>query len=872
MHEHYQPSSIEPLVQSYWEENSIFKTHTDLNKKKFYCLSMFPYPSGKLHMGHVRNYTLSDVLARYHRMKGFNVLHPMGWDAFGLPAENAAMQGNVPPAEWTKNNISEMKSLLKRLGFAFNWDRELATCSPDYYRWNQWFFLKMLEKGLVYQETQTVNWDPVDKTVLANEQVIDGRGWRTGALIEKKEIPGYYIKITQYAQDLLEGLEGLDQWPERVKLMQKNWLGRSEGIRFAFPYDIADQKGRLWVYTTRADTIIGVTYCALAPEHPLSLMAAKDNPQIQAFIDECRAGSVMEADIATMEKKGMPLGYDVEHPITGEKVPLWVANYVLMGYGEGAVMAVPAHDERDFHFAKQYGLPILPVIAHPGILYDCNQWQQIYADKETGHCQNSGLLDGLSTAEAIDRVAQLLLEKKLGEKQTQWRLRDWSISRQRYWGCPIPLIHCEHCGVVPVPESDLPVVLPEDCIPTGAGNPLKTNSDFLDCQCPQCGKLAQRETDTMDTFVDSSWYYTRFCVGDETRKESQLMTDAEVDYWMPVDQYIGGIEHAILHLLYSRFWNRAMQDLGLVSFPEPFSRLLTQGMVLNHIYKRTADHGAVTYFSPEELSLQRDEAGKLVSVTSIADGAPVEYDGIGTMSKSKRNGIGPQSLIDTYGSDTARFFIIFSSPPEQTLEWSDGSVEGAHRFLKRLWALVYQFNDWKNHGVQEKSGIQDQEDTQLRRTIHALLKQAQYDYERIQLNTVAAASMKMLNALEKASQSSRGGLDVMSEGISILLRMLSPIVPHICHQLWLELGWGDDILNEPWPVVDETALKQDEYELVLQVNGKKRGVLMIGSNAAQDQLEAQVKDHEEVLRLVSQGQVCRKIIIVPKRLVNVVIN
>ncbi|HWU83700.1 MAG TPA: leucine--tRNA ligase, partial [Rhodocyclaceae bacterium] len=673
MQDKYIPREIEQNAQAHWEKTKAFKAVEDSSKQKYYCLSMFPYPSGKLHMGHVRNYTIGDVLTRYHRMQGYNVLQPMGWDAFGLPAENAAMQNGVPPAKWTHDNIAYMKQQLKSLGFAIDWEREVTTCTPEYYKWNQWLFLRMLEKGIAYKKTQTVNWDPVDQTVLANEQVIDGRGWRTGALVEKREIPGYYFAITQYADELLASLDALPGWPERVKTMQANWIGKSFGVRLAFPYTLDGKEDKLWVFTTRADTLMGVTYVAVAAEHPLATHAAKNNPELAAFIEKCKQGSVMEADVATMEKEGMKTGLFVQHPLTGERVEVWVGNYVLMSYGEGAVMAVPAHDERDFGFAKKYSLPIKQVIKVGDEAFNADAWQESYGDK-SGTCINSGKYDGLGYEAAVDAIAADLAAKSLGEKKVQYRLRDWGISRQRYWGCPIPLIHCPSCGTVHVPDDQLPVKLPEDCVPDGSGNPLKKRPDFLNVACPKCGGPAERETDTMDTFVDSSWYYARYCSADN----ANAMVDERAKYWMPVDQYIGGIEHAILHLLYARFWNKVMRDVGLTTgSDEPFANLLTQGMVLNHIFSRRTDKGGINYFAPEELELQYDANGKLIGAKSKADGQPVDYNGIGTMSKSKRNGVDPQSLIETYGADTARFFMMFAAPPEQTLEWADSGVEGA---------------------------------------------------------------------------------------------------------------------------------------------------------------------------------------------------
>ncbi len=858
MQEKYQPSVIEQAAQAHWNAARAFNVDPDPAKPKYYCLSMFPYPSGKLHMGHVRNYTIGDVLARSHKMRGYNVLQPMGWDAFGLPAENAAIQNKVPPAQWTYDNIAYMKKQLQSLGFALDWERELATCKPEYYKWNQWLFLRMLENGIAYKKTQVVNWDPVDQTVLANEQVIEGRGWRTGALVEKREIPGYYLAITQYADELLAALDTLPGWPERVKLMQANWIGKSFGVRFAFPYELDGKQEKLWVYTTRADTIMGVTFVAVAAEHPLATRAAQNNAKLSAFIEECKRGSVMEADLATMEKKGMPTGIFVDHPLTGEQVEVWVGNYVLMSYGEGAVMAVPAHDERDFAFARKYGLAIKQVIDVPGKPWSLDAWQEWYADKENGVCVNSGKYDGLNCQQAIDAIAADLAAKDLGGKQVQFRLRDWGISRQRYWGCPIPIIHCDACGSVPVPDEQLPVVLPEDCVPDGSGNPLNRRDDFLKCSCPKCGKPARRETDTMDTFVDSSWYYARYGVDAATRAKNDRMVDAGTAYWMPVDQYIGGIEHAILHLLYSRFWTKVMRDLGLVKQDEqfePFANLLTQGMVLNHIFSRRTDKGGIEYFAPEEVDLVRNEAGHVTGATLRADGSPVDYGGVGTMSKSKRNGVDPQALIEQYGADTARFFMMFASPPEQTLEWSDTGVEGAYRFMKRVWAFGFALKSQQATG--EAGG--------LRREIHLLLKQANYDLGKLQFNTVASACMKMLNALEKTPADPHA-----REGFSILLRVLSPIAPHIAHALWIELGYGDDILNAPWPEPLEEALVQDEQELVLQVNGKLRGSLRVKVGADKAAIEAAALTNEAAQKFM-EGKPAKKVVVVPGRLVNIVV-
>ncbi len=859
MQQKYNPHVIEREAQQHWESTRAFRAHEATGKPKYYCLSMFPYPSGKLHMGHVRNYTIGDVLTRFHRMKGCNVLQPMGWDAFGLPAENAAMANGVPPAKWTYDNIAYMKKQLKSLGFAIDWERELATCKPEYYKWNQWLFLRMLEKGVAYKKTQVVNWDPVDQTVLANEQVIDGKGWRTGAAVEKREIPGYYLAITRYADELLGALETLPGWPERVKTMQANWIGKSYGVRFAFPYQLDGKNEQLWVFTTRADTIMGVTFCVVAVEHPLAAHAATRNSRLAAFIEECKRGSVMEADVATMEKKGMPTGIDVTHPLTGEAVPVWVGNYVLMTYGEGAVMGVPGHDQRDFEFATQHKLPIKAVI-RPGDGKLELPLKQAYV--EYGRCFNSGKYDGLDYRQAVDAIAADLKAKSLGDKQVLWRLRDWGISRQRYWGTPIPIIHCTGCGDVAVPDDQLPVVLPEDCVPDGAGNPLAKRADFVNCTCPKCGKPAQRETDTMDTFVDSSWYYIRYACPDSKGS----MADERVAHWLPVDQYIGGIEHAILHLLYSRFWTKVMRDLGLVRFEEPFANLLTQGMVLIDIYFRKADSGRITYYNPAEIEARADGSAVLKS-----DGKPVEAGGIGTMSKSKNNGVDPEELIRFYGADTARFFMMFASPPEDTLVWSDAGVEGAARFLRRLWTFAWEFNEAGMAAPAPASGSAlSKEMAGVRREVHAVLKQANYDFGRRQFNTVASAAMKILNALERAPEGDPGRNVVLHEGTGILLRLLSPLAPHVCHHLWRELKFGEDVLAAAWPEPDAAALIEDEVEMVVQVNGKKRGDVRVPRGADAKAIEALVLADPAVQKHVS-GQPIKKVVVVPGRLVNLVV-
>ncbi|HSD53386.1 MAG TPA: leucine--tRNA ligase, partial [Burkholderiales bacterium] len=778
------------------------------------------------------------------------------------------------------DNIVYMKRQMAPLGFGLDWTREVTTCKPDYYRWNQWLFLRMLEKGIAYRKTGTVNWDPVDQTVLANEQVIDGRGWRTGALVEKREIPMYYLRITKYVEELLADLEKLPGWPERVKLMQANWIGRSEGVNFGFPYELEGEKKLMRVFTTRADTIMGVTFCAVAAEHPLAAVAAKRDQKIAAFVEECKRGSVMEADLATIEKKGMPTGLFVTHPLTGAQVEVWVGNYVLMGYGEGAVMGVPAHDERDFAFAKKYGLPIRQVIEVEGKRFSTDAWEPWYADY--GKCVNSGKYDGLEYGRAVDAIASDLEAKGLGGKQVQWRLRDWGISRQRYWGTPVPIVHCPACGDVPVPDKDLPVALPEDCVPDGSGNPLNKRAAFVNTPCPMCGEPARRETDTMDTFVDSSWYFSRFASPDS----SAAMVDARVNYWLPVDQYIGGIEHAILHLLYARFWSKVMRDLGLVKFDEPFANLLTQGMVLNHVFLRTDEKGKRTFYAPDELDILYDDAGRVTGARAKSDGAPVEYAGISTMSKSSRNGVDPQELIDKYGADTARFFIIFTSPPEQTLEWNDAGVEGAARFLRRVWSLAYDFavlvgaESKKRQGAYAPYlyaadwGRRHPQLAAARREIHLnLRKMNSYDIPQMQFNNLASGSMKIYNALAtvpRAGEPEGTAAQLLHEGFSILLRVLYPIAPHIAHVLWRELGLDDDPMAAAWPEADSVALETDEIELVLQVNGKLRGHLRVPKDADKATIERLGLAHEAVLKF-AEGRSPRKVVVVPGRLVNVVV-
>ncbi|WP_246796718.1 leucine--tRNA ligase [Burkholderia perseverans] len=864
MQERYVPADVEAAAQRDWRDADAYLTKEDSQKPKFYCVSMLPYPSGKLHMGHVRNYTINDVMYRYLRMNGYNTLMPMGWDAFGMPAENAAMANGAPPAKWTYDNIAYMKRQMQAMGLAIDWSREIATCDPDYYKWNQWLFLKMLEKGIAYKKTGTVNWDPVDQTVLANEQVIDGRGWRSGAVVEKREIPMYYLRITQYADELLDDLEGLG-WPERVKVMQQNWIGKSFGVNFGFPYELDGEQKLLRVFTTRADTIMGVTFCAVAAEHPLATRLAEGRPELLAFIDECKQGGVAEADMATMEKKGMATGFSVKHPLTGEPVPVWIGNYVLMSYGEGAVMGVPAHDERDFAFAVKYALPIRQVIAAEGETYSTDAWQEWYGDKTKSVCVNSGKYDGLGHEAAVDAVAADLAAGGFGDKQVTWRLRDWGVSRQRYWGTPIPIIHCPSCGDVPVPEADLPVVLPEDLVPDGSGNPLAKSEAFVNCTCPKCGAAAKRETDTMDTFVDSSWYFSRYTAPDAT-----TMVDARTDHWMPMDQYIGGIEHAILHLLYSRFWTKVMRDFGLVKFDEPARNLLTQGMVLNETFYREDAAGKKTWYNPADVTVTHDDKGRPVGAVHNVDGQPVVLGGIEKMSKSKNNGVDPQVLIDQYGADTARLFTMFAAPPEQQLEWSGAGVEGASRFLRRVWA----FGAANREALAARAGFDaaqlDEGARALRREIYGVLRQADFDYQRLQYNTVVSAAMKMLNAIEAAKAAPAG---VLRETYGVLLRVLYPVVPHITFSLWQALGYADEfgtLLDAPWPKVDEAALEQAEIELVLQINGKVRGAIKVAKDAGRDVIEAAALADESFAKF-GEGKPAKKVIVVPGRLVNVVV-
>ena len=874
MQEIYQPSAIEPAAQKLWDDARLFNVEADETKPKYYSLSMFPYPSGKLHMGHVRNYTITDVLSRYKLLNGYNVMQPMGWDAFGLPAENAAMKNQVAPAAWTYSNIDYMKTQLQSLGFAIDWEREVATCTPEYYKWEQWFFTKLFEKGIVYKKNGVVNWDPVDQTVLANEQVENGRGWRSGALIEKREIPMYYFKITDYAEELLQDLDKLEHWPEQVKTMQRNWIGKSRGIqvRFTVAEDSKTDLPEGWneylqVYTTRPDTLMGATYVAVAAEHPLATAAAKDNAQLQAFIAECKAGSVAEADMATMEKKGLPTGRFVINPLNGDVLPVWVANYVLFSYGDGAVMAVPAHDERDFEFAHKYDLPIKTVIRPSEGEALAEPLHAAYT--EHGVLVNSGEFDGLDFQAAFDAMAAKLESLNAGSPKTQFRLRDWGISRQRYWGCPIPIIHCACCGDVPVPEDQLPVVLPENVVPDGAGSPLAKMPEFYETTCPKCGGEARRETDTMDTFMESSWYFARYA---SPKCDTAMVDPAAAKYWMAVDQYVGGIEHAILHLLYARFFTKLMRDEGLLAVDEPFTRLLTQGMVVCETFFRINANDTKEYYSAEELDMVRNEKNQLVGATLKTDGQAVEYGGFLKMSKSYKNGVDPQALIDEFGADTARLFMMFAAPPEQSLEWSENGVKGAYNFLRRLWRTVY---DFQQEGVSTAfSGSQDGLDAglkDLRFKLHTTIAKVSDDYDRRQqFNTAIAAVMELMNTFDRTDKSGEHGRAVAQEVLEVITRLLWPIAPHACQALWQILRPETALWDAAWPQVDESALVKSEIEVMVQVNGKLRGKITVAADASKDAMEAAAMANEGAIKFM-EGKAPKKVIVVPGRLVNIVV-
>ncbi len=861
MEEQYQPQQVEEQARNYWETNKSFQVVEDESKEKYYCLSMFPYPSGKLHMGHVRNYTIGDVISRYQRMQGKNVMQPMGWDAFGLPAENAAIKNNVAPAKWTYENIEYMKNQLKQLGFGYDWNRELATCRPEYYKWEQWFFTKLYEKGLVYKKNATVNWDPVDQTVLANEQVVDGRGWRSGAIVERKEIPQWFIKITDYAEELLNDLDQLDDWPEQVKTMQRNWIGRSEGVELNFA--LKDSEEQLTVYTTRPDTLMGVTYVAIAAQHPLALQQAKNNVELSEFLNECKNTKVAEADMATMEKKGMETGLTVVHPITGEDVPVWVANFVLMDYGSGAVMSVPGHDERDHEFALTFGLPIKQVIS-PKDGTEIDIQENAYTDK--GILVSSGKFTGLTSEEAFNAIAEWLETEGKGQKTVNYRLRDWGVSRQRYWGTPIPMMTLQDGTAIPAPLDRLPVELPEDVELDGVKSPIKSDPEWAKTEFN--GQPAFKETDTFDTFMESSWYYARYC---SPNYDEGMLDSAAANYWLPVDQYIGGIEHAILHLLYARFFHKLLRDVGLVTSDEPFKRLLCQGMVLAETFYREDENGGKHWFSPQDVEAERDDKGNTVRFKLVQDGEEVFHAGMSKMSKSKNNGIDPQTIIDRYGADTVRLFMMFAAPPEQSLEWSDSAVEGAHRFLKRLWKAVHSHTELGSSAALNVEQL-NEEQKALRRKTHETISKVSDDVSRrLTFNTVIAAIMELMNQVSKFSDTSEQGRAVVQEALEAATLLLSPIVPHISHTLWEALGHETTVIDAPWPTVDESALTRDSIQIVAQVNGKVRAKLDIAADADKETVETIAMADANVQKFID-GKTVRKVIVVPGKLINIVAN
>ena len=876
----YQPQEIEPAQQQKWEQQNRYQVNNAASDKPSrYLLSMFPYPSGKLHMGHVRNYTISDVLSRYYRLKGYEVLQPMGWDAFGMPAENAAIANAVAPAAWTFSNIDNMRAQLKSLGLSIDWSREFATCTPEYYKWEQWLFVQLFKKGLVYKKLSTVNWDPVDNTVLANEQVVDGRGWRSGALIEKREIPMYYFNITAYADELLNDLDKLEgHWPQQVITMQRNWIGRSEGMEIHFPYNLNGEEKTLDVFTTRPDTLMGVTYVSVAAEHPLAKHAAASNPALQSFIEACKKGSVAEADLAKAEKMGMDTGLTVTHPLTGQQVPVWVANYVLMSYGSGAVMAVPAHDERDFEFANKYQLPIKQVIDldenhKQGQQFDATTWQDWYGDKQNGVAINSGELDGLNFKQAFDKILTQLEPKGLGKKTINYRLRDWGVSRQRYWGCPIPVINCADCATVPVPENQLPVVLPLDVVPDGRGNPLNNLASFTDVNCPCCGKPAKRETDTFDTFVESSWYYARFASPNYT---DGMINKVAADKWLPVDQYVGGVEHAVLHLLYARFFHKLMRDEGLVQGDEPFANLLTQGMVLAGTYLRENADGSKSYYFPEEVDIRYNDKGQPIEATLKADGQPVKIGKIEKMSKSKNNGVDPQATIDQYGADTVRLYTMFTAPVDQTLEWIDDGLKGPYNFLKKVWrytiehaeTLAQQSLTATTLSVSDTQSLSKAAKSLRRKTHDTIGKLDDAFGKNLALNTPVSFLMELSNELTAFDIHSDSDLAVANEALITLLTLLTMYAPHMAEVLLEELGI--DVMTLTYPTVDTSALVQDTITMVVQVNGKIRGQMDVAPNSDSDWLKAEAKQLDSVAKFIT-GDIVKEIV-VPNKLVNIVVK
>ena len=862
MQQEYDPQSIEVAVQKDWADNRVFKAEESSDKEKFYCLEMFPYPSGKLHMGHVRNYTIGDVISRYQRMLGKNVLHPMGWDAFGLPAENAAIQNKTAPAPWTEQNITNMREQLKRLGFSYDWDREFATCEPDYYRWEQWFFTKLYERGLVYKKEAEVNWDPVDQTVLANEQVVDGRGWRSGALVEKKKIPQWFIKITAYAEELLACLDELDGWPDSVKTMQRNWIGKSVGAEVEFTVEGADS---LRVFTTRPDTIFGVTYLAVAADHPLAVKASENNAEVQAFRAQCAQSSTAEADLETMEKIGIDLGIKARHPLTGDDVPVWCANFVLMSYGTGAVMAVPAHDQRDYEFASKYGIEIKPVIYPEDGELDITSESFV----DYGVLKNSGQFDGQSSDEAKVSITQWLVENGLGEEQVNYRLRDWGVSRQRYWGCPIPMVYGADGEATPATE--FPVELPTDVVMDGVGSPIKKMSSFIDTIHPQTGEAATRETDTFDTFFESSWYYARYCCPDL----DTAMLDERANHWLPVDQYVGGIEHAVMHLLYARFFHKLMRDVGLIDSDEPFTRLLTQGMVTANTFYRKVGEGKEEFYPHSDVTLELDDKGSITTATLNTDGEPVSIK-VEKMSKSKNNGVDPQQMIDKFGADTVRLFTMFAAPPDQSLEWNDDAIAGGSRFLRRVWNFFARHADTlRKERLKPLNGIENASAAtkSLRLTTHTIIQRVLFDYDRLQFNTVVAAAMELTNAGEKADWEAMGehADSVLAELCHAVIKALAPVTPHLCEHLWNEFGTGESIYQSGFLSVDESALVKDEITYVVQVNGKLRGKIDVAASAEKSEIETLAQSDDNVQRFL-EGVTVRKVIVVPNKLVNIVAN
>lgn len=870
MEEHYHPHKIESEAQKYWEENDSFAVTEDESKEKYYCLSMFPYPSGRLHMGHVRNYTIGDVVSRYQRMQGKNVLQPMGWDAFGLPAENAAIKNKTAPAPWTYDNIDYMKAQLKRLGFGYDWNRELATCQPEYYKWEQWFFTKLYEKGLVYKKMSNVNWCPNDATVLANEQVEDGRCWRCDTLVERKELPQWFIKITAYADELLADLDKLDEWPDQVKAMQRNWIGRSEGIQVSFELSSKDTNtsaDNLDIYTTRPDTLMGVTFVAIAAEHPLAKAAAANNPKLADFIEDCKKNAVTEAEMATMEKMGVDTGLRAIHPITGREVPVWAANFVLVEFGTGAVMAVPGHDQRDFEFATRFELPIEQVI-EPVQGEECDLDEAAFTEK--GKLINSGEFDGMLFDEAFNAIADKLIAEGKGERQVNYRLRDWGVSRQRYWGAPIPMRYLEDGTEMPVPLEDLPVILPEDVEMDGVQSPIKADPEWA--KTSHNGEVAVRETDTFDTFMESSWYYARYA---SPKSGDQMLDPAEANYWLPVDQYIGGIEHAVMHLLYSRFFHKLLRDAGLVDSDEPFKKLLCQGMVLADTFFMLDKKGVKQWIAPTDVDMEIDDKGRLTKATLKETGEAVEHAGMSKMSKSKNNGIDPQDLIDKYGADTIRLYTMFAAPPEQTLEWSESAVEGAHRFLRRFWKQVADHvaagETVALDTILEKNAL-SKEQKDLRRKTHETIKKVSDDCDRrLTFNTAIAAIMELNNAMSKFKDNSEQGKAVLCEALEATTLMLAPIAPHMAHNIWEQLGHTTSILEAGWPTVDEKALEKDAITMVVQVNGKVRAKLEVPADMAKDDIEKLALEQENVTKF-TDGKAIRKVIVVPGKLVNIVAN